>query len=101
MLINTSRGSLIHTRAVIDGIKSGQIGFFGTDVYEEEESLFFEDRSDMVIQDDTFQLLQSFSNVVITAHQAFFTQEALSNIAETTLSNIRAIESGQVCVNQI
>ncbi len=101
MLINTSRGGLIDTRAVIDGIKSGQISYFGTDVYEEEESLFFEDRSDTVIQDDTFQLLQSFPNVVITAHQAFFTQEALSNIAETTLSNIRTIESGQSCVNRI
>lgn len=101
MLINTSRGGLIDTRAVIDAIKSGQISYFGTDVYEEEESLFFEDRSDMVIQDDTFQLLQSFPNVVITAHQAFFTQEALRNIAETTLANIRAVESGKSCVNQI
>lgn len=101
MLINTSRGGLIDTRAVIEGIKSGQIGYLGTDVYEEEESLFFEDLSDTVIQDDTFQLLQSFPNVVITAHQAFFTQEALSNIADTTLSNISAIAAGEACGNEI
>lgn len=101
MLINTSRGALVDTRAVIDAIKSGQMGYFGTDVYEEEESLFFEDLSGTVIQDDTFQLLQSFPNVVITAHQAFFTQEALSNIADTTLANISAIEAGKPCDNEV
>ena len=101
MLINTSRGGLIDTRAVIDAIKSGRVGYFGIDVYEREDSLFFEDLSDTVIQDDTFQLLQSFSNVVITAHQAFFTKEALHNIAETTLSNIRDIETGHSCVNKV
>lgn len=71
MLINTSRGKLVDTKAVIEGIKSGQIGYLGIDVYEEEGSLFFQDLSDKIIQDDTFQLLQSFPNVVITAHQAF------------------------------
>ncbi|BAW97825.1 fermentative lactate dehydrogenase (plasmid) [[Synechococcus] sp. NIES-970] len=101
MLINTSRGGLIDTRAAIEAIKSGQLGYFGTDVYEEEENLFFEDLSDTVIQDDTFQLLQSFPNVVITAHQAFFTQEALSNIAETTLQNIALVEAGKSCPNQL
>lgn len=101
MLINTSRGGLVDTQAVIEALKSGQVGYFGTDVYEEEESLFFEDLSDEVIQDDTFQLLQSFSNVVITAHQAFFTEDALSNIAQTTLLNISDVESGQPCDNQI
>lgn len=101
MLINTSRGGLVDTRAVIDALKSGQLGYFGTDVYEEEENLFFEDLSGTVIQDDTFQLLQSFPNVVITAHQAFFTQEALSNIAETTLSNVAQVEAHQTCVNEI
>ncbi len=101
MLINTSRGGLIDTKAVIEAIKSGHLGYFGTDVYEEEESLFFEDRSDTVIQDDTFQLLQSFPNVVITAHQGFFTREALANIAVTTLTNLALIESGAVCPNQI
>lgn len=101
MLINTSRGALMDTKAVIEGIKSGQIGYLGTDVYEEEEELFFEDLSGTVIQDDTFQLLQSFSNVVITAHQAFFTQEALSNIADTTLTNISTFAKGEPCPNEV
>ncbi|MEM6433103.1 MAG: 2-hydroxyacid dehydrogenase [Cyanobacteria bacterium P01_D01_bin.115] len=101
MLINTSRGGLVDTKAVIDALKLGQLGYFGTDVYEAEGDLFFEDRSDTVIQDDTFQLLQSFSNVVITAHQAFFTQEALGNIADTTLANITQVAAGQPCPNEI
>jgi len=101
MLINTSRGALVDTKAVIEGIKSGQIGYFGTDVYEEEEELFFEDLSDTVIQDDVFQLLQSFPNVVITAHQAFFTRNALESIAQTTLSNISDIEQGRSCPNEV
>jgi D-lactate dehydrogenase len=101
MLINTSRGALMDTKAVIEGIKSGQIGYLGTDVYEEEEELFFEDLSGTIIQDDTFQLLQSFSNVVITAHQAFFTQEALGNIADTTLSNISAFAKEEPCPNEV
>ena len=101
MLINTSRGGLVDTRAVINALKSGKLGYFGTDVYEEEENLFFEDLSGTVIQDDTFQLLQSFPNVVITAHQAFFTEEALSNIAETTLSNIAEVEASKPCANEI
>ena len=101
MLINTSRGSLVDTRAVIEGIKSGQIGYLGTDVYEEEADLFFEDLSDTVIKDDTFQLLQSYPNVVITAHQAFFTQNALQAIAETTLQNIDDVEHGRDCPNEV
>jgi D-lactate dehydrogenase len=101
MLINTSRGALMDTRAVIEGIKSRQIGYLGTDVYEEEEDLFFRDLSNTIIQDDTFQLLQSFPNVVITAHQAFFTREALSNIAETTLSNISDVAAGKPCSNEV
>ncbi|MBE9068148.1 2-hydroxyacid dehydrogenase [Leptolyngbya cf. ectocarpi LEGE 11479] len=101
MLINTSRGGLIDTSAVIEAIKSGRVGYFGIDVYEREGNLFFEDLSDTVIQDDTFQLLQSFPNVVITAHQAFFTREALRNIANTTLSNITDIETGQGCSNEV
>ncbi|MEB3292598.1 MAG: 2-hydroxyacid dehydrogenase [Synechococcales bacterium] len=92
MLINTSRGGLIDTLAVIQGIKSGQIGYLGIDVYEQEEDLFFQDLSDTVIQDDTFQLLQSFPNVMITAHQAFFTRNALEAIAQTTLKNVREFE---------
>lgn len=101
MLINTSRGGLVDTRAVISGLKSGQIGYLGIDVYEDEGSLFFQDLSDTIIQDETFQLLQSFPNVVITAHQAFFTQEALTNIANTTLTNIREIETQGSCSNEV
>jgi D-lactate dehydrogenase len=93
-LINTSRGYLVDTKAVIEGIKSRQIGFLGLDVYEEEGPLFFEDYSDSIIQDDTFQLLQSFPNVMITSHQGFFTCNALTTIAETTLSNIQEFDQG-------
>ncbi|MGG6270345.1 2-hydroxyacid dehydrogenase [Leptolyngbya sp. AN03gr2] len=101
MLINTSRGGLIDTRAVIQAIRSGAIGSFGTDVYEEEENLFFEDRSDTIIQDETFQVLQSFPNVVITAHQGFFTRNALEQIAETTLTNITDFAKGRACPNVV
>lgn len=101
MLINTSRGGLIDTRAAISALKSGQLGYLGIDVYEDEGSLFFQDLSDTVIQDDIFQLLQSFPNVVITAHQAFFTQEALTNIANTTLANINEIEARKPCTNEV
>lgn len=96
MLINTSRGPLIDTDAVISGLKKEKIGYLGLDVYEEESNLFFEDLSGEVIQDDTFVRLQTFPNVLITAHQAFFTKEAVDNIAQTTLQNINDItETGQ------
>jgi D-lactate dehydrogenase len=88
MLINTSRGALVDTKAAIEGLKSGHIGYLGIDVYEQEEHLFFRDLSDRIIQDDEIQRLMSFSNVLITAHQAFFTEEALSQIATTTLNSI-------------
>lgn len=101
MLINTSRGGLIDTTAAIAGIKSGKIGYLGIDVYEQEDELFFQDLSDTIIQDDIFQLLQSFPNVVITAHQGFFTRNALENIATTTLSNITDFERGQPLKNEI
>lgn len=101
MLINTSRGQLVDTQAAIEGIKSGKIGYLGIDVYEQEDNLFFEDLSDTVIQDDVFQLLQSFPNVVITAHQAFFTQDALTAIAETTLANADCFDQGQNCLNEL
>ncbi len=101
MLINTSRGGLVDTAAVITAIKSGRVGALGIDVYEQEEGLFFEDLSDTIIQDDIFQLLQSFPNVVITAHQGFFTRDALTNIAEVTLGNITAIANGQPCANTV
>ena len=91
MLINTSRGGLIDTTAAIKGLKSGQIGYLGIDVYEQEEQLFFRDLSASVIQDDEIQRLMSFPNVLVTAHQAFFTDEALSQIATTTLNSIQQL----------
>lgn len=94
MLINTSRGHLVDTGAVIDGLKSGRIGHLGLDVYEEEEELFFQDLSGQVIQDDVFSRLLTFPNVLVTGHQGFFTQEAVTNIAETTLANVTGYESG-------
>jgi len=88
MLINTSRGAIVDTRAVIRGLKSGAIGHLGLDVYEEEADLFFEDLSGQVIQDDIFARLLTFPNVLITAHQAFLTEEALFAIARTTVDNV-------------
>ena len=101
MIINTSRGGLIDAVALIAGLKSGKIANVGLDVYEEESDLFFEDLSGKVIQDDVFARLLSFPNVIITGHQAFFTSNALQNIAETTLGNISLLESGEVCPNQV
>lgn len=95
MLINTSRGPLIDTRAVIRALKSGKIGYLGLDVYEEEADLFFEDLSTRVIQDDVFSRMLTFPNVIITGHQAFFTRNALEAIARETLANISAFEHGQ------
>jgi D-lactate dehydrogenase len=92
MFINTSRGRVVDTQALIDGLKSGKIGSLGLDVYEEEESLFFRDLSNQVIQDDVFARLLTFPNVIITAHQAFFTHEAMEQIASTTLQNITDFE---------
>jgi D-lactate dehydrogenase len=92
MLINTSRGAVIDTRAVIRGLKDGMIGSLGLDVYEEEADLFFEDLSDRIIPDDVFARLLTFPNVLITGHQAFFTEEALTAIAEMTIANITAFE---------
>lgn len=92
MLINTSRGAVVDTRAVIRGLKDGRIGGVGLDVYEEEGDLFFEDLSQHFISDDVFARLLTFPNVLITGHQGFFTEEAMTNIAETTLANISAFE---------
>lgn len=88
MLINTSRGALLKTPDVIDGLKTGQIGYLGLDVYEEEDDIFFQDLSGFILQDDTFARLLTFPNVIITGHQAFFTAEALDAIASTTVANI-------------
>ena len=100
-LINTSRGQLIDTKAVTKGLKSGKIGYLGLDVYEQESDLFFEDLSNQVIQDDVFQRLLTFPNVLITGHQAFFTEDALRNIATTTIANITDFEQGRPCPNKI
>lgn len=94
MLINTSRGGLIDTNALIDALKEGRVGAVGLDVYEEEQGLFFRDLSDRIIEDDVFTRLMTFPNVLVTGHQAFFTQEALTTIAETTMRNIADFEAG-------
>jgi len=96
MLINTGRGGLIDTPAVIDGLKSKKIGYLGLDVYEEEGDLFFEDNSNRLLQDDVFARLLTFPNVVITGHQAFFTREALTAIADITLANISHFERNEL-----
>jgi D-lactate dehydrogenase len=101
MLVNTSRGALVDTNAVIDALKSGRLGHLGLDVYEEEEELFFEDLSDQVITDDVFSRLLTFPNVLITGHQAFFTAEALAQIAATTLANITNAARGEGVVHQV
>jgi D-lactate dehydrogenase len=94
MLINTSRGGLVDTAALIAGLKSGQIGAAGLDVYEEESGYFFEDRSDRIIADDVLARLMTFNNVLVTSHQAFLTEEALDNIAQTTLQNVEEYRRG-------
>jgi D-lactate dehydrogenase len=101
MLINTSRGAVVDTHAVIAALKSGHIGQLGLDVYEQEGDLFFHDWSGSVIQDDVFERLLTFPNVLITGHQGFFTSEALRNIAHTTLQNISAFEQGSQCQNAV
>jgi len=101
MIINTSRGKLINTESLIKGLKSGKIGAAGLDVYEEEGDYFFEDYSGSLISDDVLARLLTFPHVLITSHQGFFTKEALKNIAETTLSNIRAFINNDQLVNEV
>lgn len=101
MIINTGRGQLIHTNALIEGLKNKKIGSAGLDVYEEESQYFYEDRSDKIIDDDTLARLLSFNNVIVTSHQAYFTQEALSNIATTTLQNVRDFTQGKALENEV
>ena len=102
MVVNTSRGGLIDTEAAIDALKDGRLGYLGLDVYEEEHAVgFFEDQSASIIQDDTFARLLTFPNVLITAHQAFFTAEALQNIAETTMANLTAFEETGTPVHEV
>ena len=99
MIINTSRGGLIDSQAAIDALKKQKIGALGMDVYENERELFFEDKSNDVIQDDVFRRLSSCHNVLFTGHQAFLTAEALTSIAETTLQNLQQLEKGEACNN--
>ncbi|QDP00151.1 2-hydroxyacid dehydrogenase [Thalassotalea sp. PS06] len=101
VIINTSRGGLVDSNAIIGGLKSRKIGFLGLDVYELESELFFEDLSDDIVQDDIFTRLLTFPNVFITGHQGFFTEEALITIAQTTLDNIETLLSGKDCDNLI
>lgn len=100
MLINTSRGALINTKEIIEALKTGQIGHLGIDVYEEEGGLFFEDRSEEILQDDMIARLMTFKNVLITSHQAFLTDTALKNIAETTVENLDCFEKNIQCKNE-
>ncbi len=95
MLVNTSRGGLVDTKAVIQGLKSGRVGHLGLDVYEEEADLFFADHSNAIIHDDTFMRLLTFPNVVVTAHQAFFTKNALDAIAAQTVRNLMHFQRGE------
>jgi D-lactate dehydrogenase len=101
VLINTGRGALLDSRALIEALKGGHVGAAGLDVYEEEEKVFFRNLSEQVLQDDVLARLLTFPNVLITSHQAFLTHEALANIAETTLGNIRAFERGEPLVNEV
>ncbi|ELY4523359.1 2-hydroxyacid dehydrogenase [Cronobacter turicensis] len=101
MIINTSRGALIDSQAAIEALKCQKIGALGMDVYENERDLFFEDKSNDVIQDDVFRRLSACHNVLFTGHQAFLTEEALISISETTLGNLRQLEQGQPCPNEL
>lgn len=101
MLINTSRGALVKKEALLSGLKEKKIGAAGLDVYEEEAEYFYEDYSNEIIEDEVLALLVSMPNVLVTSHQAFLTNEALQNIAETTLANIRAYEMGEELVNRV
>lgn len=101
MIINTSRGALINTVDVIQGLSDKKIGYLGMDVYEQEENLFFEDLSESIIQDDQILRLNSFPNVLITSHQAYFTKEAMDQITTTTLDNIRAFDKGLELRNEV
>lgn len=95
MLINTGRGALIDTKALLDGLKNGEIGYAGLDVYEDEQDYFFEDFSNRILIDDMLARLTTFNNVIVTSHQGFLTKEALENIADTTIENIREYQKGK------
>lgn len=100
-LINTSRGALIETKAVIKALKQGKIGFLGIDVYEQEENIFFKNLSEEIMQDEQIARLMTFPNVLVTGHQAFLTKEALEQISKITLANISAFEKGEALDNEV
>ena len=101
MIVNTSRGALIDSQAAIEALKNQKIGSLGMDVYENERDLFFEDKSNDVIQDDVFRRLSACHNVLFTGHQAFLTAEALTSISQTTLQNLSNLEKGETCPNEL
>ena len=101
MLINTSRGGLVNTKDVIKGLKKGKIGYLGLDVYEEESKLFFQDHSEDILQDDVISRLLTFKNVLITSHQAFLTDTALKNIADTTIYNLDCWQENMPSPNEL
>jgi D-lactate dehydrogenase len=101
MLLNTSRGGLVETKALISALKNGKIGYAGLDVYEEEEGVFFQDLSELGLQDDVLARLLTFPNVLVTSHQAFLTREALANIATTTFQNFSDYEHGRPLANEV
>ena len=101
MIINTSRGALVDASAVIEGLKSEQIGYLGLDVYEQEADLFYENLSERIIQDDVLQRLVTFPNVIVTSHQAYFTDRALENISNTTIANLTEFERSDTLVNEV
>ena len=101
MIINTGRGKLIHTEDLIEGLRTKQVGSAGLDVYEEEKNYFYEDRSDKIIDDDVLARLLMMPNVVLTSHQAFFTAEAMHNIALTTLESIKEFSEGKALTNEV
>ena len=101
MIVNTSRGAVIDSSDAIDALKTGKLGYLGIDAYEQEENLFFKDLSESIIQDDTILRLMSFHNVLITAHQGFFTQEAMEQIAATTIQNLTNFENGISTENEV
>ncbi len=101
MLVNSSRGALIDADAAIDALRSGQLGALGLDVYEEEEGVFYEDHSGQILGDERLLRLLSFPNVIVTGHQAFFTREALENIAQTTIGNLDEWQQNGACENAV
>ena len=101
MIINTSRGGIINTQDAIEALKNEQIGYLGIDVYENEGNLFFKDLSQTVIQDDVFARLSAFNNVLITPHQAFYTHEAVLEIAKITIKNFTDFEDERVLENEV